>query len=191
MPHLTLWQLDMLPYYACGLYFAASWLRVKPTRIEEEPNSRILRYAVQIFAALLIFTPRFRMGLLGERFLPQSLWIQLFGIALTAIGMAFTIWARYSLGKFFSADVILKQEHRLIRSGPYAIVRHPIYTGITVALAGTAFVVGEWRGVLAFVLVLATHVVKARQEEALMAAQFGDEYRLYRQNSGFLVPRFR
>lgn len=191
MLHLTLWQIELIPWCAAGLYFAATWLRVKPTKLEEESNSRILRYAVMIFAALLIFSTDLRMGLLGKRFVPEALWIQSVGIVLTFAGAALLCWARFALGKFFSADVTLKQGHQLIQSGPYALVRHPIYTGINLAVAGTALEIGEWRGVLAFALVVIMHIIKARQEEALMAAQFGDEYSLYRRHSGFLIPRFR
>ena len=65
----------------------------------------------------------------------------------------------------------------MIRSGPYAVVRHPIYTGLFVAAAGTALVVGEWRGVLAVALLLAAHSRKALREESLLTGEFGEEYR--------------
>src|SRR5215813_9285698 len=72
-----------------------------------------------------------------------------------------SIWARYCLGEFWSARVALKEGHQLIRTGPYAFVRHPIYTGMLVATIGTALVVGEWRAVLAILLLVAAHSRKA------------------------------
>ena len=67
-------------------------------------------------------------------------------------------------------------------------MRHPIYTGMLLAATGTAVVVGEWRGVLAIVLVLAAHSRKAAREEALLATEFGEEYVSYRRCTGFLFP---
>ena len=74
------------------------------------------------------------------------------GAALTFAGIAFAIWARVWIAGNWSSDVTLKRDHELIVTGPYRWVRHPIYTGILVALIGTALAVGEWRGALAVVL---------------------------------------
>ncbi len=71
------------------------------------------------------------------------------GLILTALGIAFAFWARYSLGQNWSSKVTIKVEHELIRNGPYAYVRHPIYTGILLALVGTALAIAEWRAVIA------------------------------------------
>ena len=103
--------------------------------------------------------------------------------------MALAIWARYAIGQFWSARVALKEGHQLICSGPYAVVRHPIYTGLFGAAAGAALVVGEWRGVLAVALLLAAHSRKALREESLLTSEFGEQYRNYRRSAGFLFPR--
>lgn len=191
MQHITLSQIEMIPWYTCGLYFAASLLDVKHTRREETLKSRILRYAPMILGVLLLFDNRFHGGVLGMRFAPQLFWLQVVGIALTYLGVAFTIWARGALGANWSPDVTLKVEHELVLSGPYAFVRHPLYTGLTIALIGAVLEIGEWRAILAFAILLATHIIKARQEEKLMAAQFGAQYAEYQKHSGFLIPRLR
>jgi protein-S-isoprenylcysteine O-methyltransferase Ste14 len=90
--------------------------------------------------------------------------------------MGITIWARVHLGQFWSARVTIKEGHELIQSGPYARVRHPIYSGILMALIGSALVVGEWRALLAVLMVFLAHLDKARREEKLLAEQFGEAF---------------
>ena len=82
-------------------------------------------------------------------------------------------------------------DHQLIRFGPYAYIRHPIYSGLILAMAGTAFVIGEWRAVVAVLLAVVELSRKASKEEALLATEFGEQYREYRRQAGFLTPRFR
>jgi protein-S-isoprenylcysteine O-methyltransferase Ste14 len=83
----------------------------------------------------------------------------------------------------------LKEDHELIRSGPYAKVRHPIYSGVLLGAAGTALVQGKWRDILGIGLIFLAHSFKARKEEALMTRQFGSEYDEYRKQTGALIPR--
>lgn len=85
--------------------------------------------------------------------------------------------------------VTLKEGHQLISTGPYGFARHPIYTGMLLGTVGTALVVGEWRGVLAVVMLLAAHSRKAMREELMLTTEFGEEYTAYRQKTGFLFPR--
>lgn len=81
-------------------------------------------------------------------------------------------------------------DHKLIRSGPYAYMRHPIYSGVLFGIAGTALAVGELRGVLAFAILLTNYTLKARKEERLLTTQFPQEFEAYKKESGFLFPRF-
>ena len=102
--------------------------------------------------------------------------------------MGIAIWARRHLGSNWSGLVTFKRDHELICTGPYRWVRHPIYTGLLLAVLGTALVLGEWRGILALLLLIVAHTLKARREEALMARHFGSVYEDYRRKTGFLVP---
>ena len=188
---LTLWQPELVPWYVFVLYWAVSFLGVKQTKIEQDPLERAAHVAAMAIAFILLFTQSWRIGPLGSRFAPESTRLQELGIVLTWLGITVAIWARRSLGQYWSARVTLKVDHQLIRSGPYAYVRHPIYTGLLLATAGTALVVGEWRGVLAVALTLVAFSHKARKEEALLSAEFGDQYQEYRRHTGFLTPRFR
>lgn len=190
MKSLTPWQIEMIPWYAFGLYWVITWLRVKRTKVSERLGGRLATLVPIVFAFELMFSNRLRIGLLGIRFLPGDVWIAWLGVILTSLGAATAIWARFCLGQFWSSRVTLKEGHQLIRSGPYAYVRHPIYSGMLLGMIGTALVVGEWRGVLATALVLAGHSYKALREESLLIGEFGDEYASYRHSTGFLFPRF-
>lgn len=191
MKTLTLWQIAMTPWYFFAAYWAISWLRVKRTKTAESVAQRLLTILPMVLAFELLFSRSLRIWPLRLRFLPAEDWIAWSGVALTSVGVAVAIWARYCIGQYWSARVTLKEGHRLIRSGPYAFVRHPIYTGMLLAAMGTALVIGEWRGVLAVVVILAAHSRKALREEKLMTAEFGEEYASYRRSTGFLFPRLR
>jgi protein-S-isoprenylcysteine O-methyltransferase Ste14 len=119
---------------------------------------------------------------------PFTTWLPWLGPALTLAGIAFTIWARVLLGGNWSGNVTLKHGHELVVDGPYRWVRHPIYTGILVALAGTALALGEWRGVLALAIAAAALWRKLGLEEALMRGQFGDAYARYAERVPALIP---
>ncbi len=191
MKSMTLWQMELVPWYAFVLYWAVSFLGVKQTKIEQDPLERTAHVAAMAIAFILLFTQSWRIGLLGSRFVPESAEVKELGIFLTWSGIAVAIWARRSLGQYWSARVTVKVDHQLIQSGPYAYVRHPIYTGLLLATAGTALVVGEWRALVAVVLTLVAFSHKARKEEALLSSEFGDQYQEYRRHTGFLTPRFR
>ena len=137
-----------------------------------------------------VFAHWLRIGPLRLRFIPEEPWIGWIGIAVTCLGVAVAIWARYCLGEYWSARVTLKEGHQLIRSGPYAYVRHPIYTGMLLGCVGAALVLGEWRGIMAVGLLLAAHARKALREERLLLTEFGEQYVSYRRTTGFLFPRF-
>jgi protein-S-isoprenylcysteine O-methyltransferase Ste14 len=107
-----------------------------------------------------------------------------------AAGLGFSAWARAHLGRNWSGIVTVKQDHELIRSGPYAIVRHPIYTGLLLAFAGMAIGGGTWAGCVAVAIVAAAFVRKLRIEERFMADQFGDRYAQYRRDVPALIPGF-
>jgi protein-S-isoprenylcysteine O-methyltransferase Ste14 len=189
MKTLTLWHMDLIPWYIFGAYWLVTWLRVKQTKTTESLASRLVTIIPMVLAFELLFSDLPRIGLLRLRFVPADAWIAWLGFAITIMGVALAIWARYCIGQYWSSLVALKEGHRLIRSGPYQFVRHPIYTGMLVGAIGRALTIGEWRGILAVVLILATHWRKARREESLLTREFGKEYAAYRRSTGFLFPK--
>lgn len=190
MSHPSLWQIELIPWWAFAAYWAITWLRVKRTKTAEPLMGRLSTILPLAVAFELLFSKSASIGPLGWRFLPDEAAVAWTGVVVTALGAAVAIWARYTLGEYWSARVTLKEGHQIIRSGPYRFVRHPIYTGMLVASIGTALVVGEWRAAVAVVLLLAVHSLKARREERLLTSEFGEEYLAYRRSTGFLFPRF-
>jgi protein-S-isoprenylcysteine O-methyltransferase Ste14 len=189
MQHLTLWQIEMLPWYAFLIVWAIGALKLKPTKAAEPDAARLFTGIVMACALALLFSHWVRGGILGMRVFPDSPGLERTGVALTFAGAAFAILARMSLGQNWSSRVTLKVGHELIRSGPYKYVRHPIYTGILLAIVGTAIVVGEWRGIFAIALSIIALGLKAQREELLLSTEFGGGYRQYREQTGFLIPR--
>ena len=106
----------------------------------------------------------------------------------TITGVAFAIWARVTLGRNWSGMVTVKQDHELIRRGPYALVRHPIYTGIAFAAAGTVIFYGEIIGLLFMVAMLSVMLHKMIIEERFMTEQFGSAYTDYKNRTKAFVP---
>ena len=83
----------------------------------------------------------------------------------------------------------LREGHQLIRTGPYARIRHPIYSGALLALAGTCPLIGTYRAVILFGLILAGFTIKAKKEEALLSGEFGPGFDEHRSHTGFFLPR--
>ena len=98
------------------------------------------------------------------------------------------MWARFCIGTNWDAFVVLKEDHKLVRTGPYSIVRHPIYSGFMLATLGTAVTQGEaWR-LSGVALIVIAWGYKARVEEAFLMQRFGPEYEDYRRHVKALVP---
>jgi protein-S-isoprenylcysteine O-methyltransferase Ste14 len=167
-------------------YWVIAAGNVKATASEESWQSRVA-YSAPLWLAAFLLIDR-HLGPLSQRFLSADVWIPTLGVLLTAIGFAFTIWARVHLGTNWSAEVTVKHSHELVRTGPYALARHPIYTGLTLAFVGTAVAVGEWRGLLAAAIAVASFCYKLSIEERVMLATFGNEYRDYRRKVRALIP---
>ena len=121
------------------------------------------------------------------RFLPAGGPLVLLGPILVAAGLGFAVWSPRHLRRNWSVNVVVKEDHELIRTGPYRHVRHPIYTGILLAFLGTALSIGEWRGLLAVPLVAISFVLKSRMEERRMRETF-PEYVEYQRETAALVP---
>ena len=98
------------------------------------------------------------------------------------------IWARFVLGRNWSGTVTVKQDHELVRSGPYALVRHPIYSGLLLAFLGTAVARGDLAALLGVALAAATLHFKTATEESFMTEQFGAGYMEYKREVKSLIP---
>jgi protein-S-isoprenylcysteine O-methyltransferase Ste14 len=180
------------PLGAIWIVFAVLWWlpAIFGKRVIQRQNSgsRLLQIILLVIAFGLFSRPFLPWDVLNLRVVPATLSAAIAGYSLLAAGMLFACWARVFLGGNWSASVTLKQDHTLVRSGPYRIVRHPIYTGLLVALLGTAIVLGELRCFLGVGLAAIAWKLKSLTEEALMMQQFGDQYARYRMEVKALVP---
>ena len=174
------------------LVFIAVWIAMarggKAIAERESVSSRLSHYLPLAIGVCLLAAPHVPIAPLDDRFAPLALWVVRLGAALTLAGVAFAIWARMWIAGNWSSDVTLKRDHELIVDGPYALVRHPIYTGILLALIGTALAVGEWRAALAVVLAGVAFWRKLTIEEAVMRRQFGEAYARYAARVPALIP---
>jgi protein-S-isoprenylcysteine O-methyltransferase Ste14 len=169
-------------------WFVSAW-RVNRMRARE-PLLQRLTYVLPVLAALvLVYWGDAQFPFLGRRIIPGVPWIADAGVAITAAGVAFAIWARNHIGRYWSGSVSLREGHQLIRSGPYSRIRHPIYTGILLALVGTVVALGTYRELTILLIVLAGFVVKAKREEALLSREFGAAFDEHRRQTGFFLPR--
>lgn len=169
-------------------YWQISATRSKTTTRLEPLSSRIIRSILFLAAIALLMMHRIPMPWLYRHYLPQENATFFSGAAITLAGLLFTVWARVHLGGNWSRSVTIKQNHELITTGPYRLVRHPIYTGLLVAFVGSAIAVGEPRGLVALLLVFIALWHKLRLEEQWMRSQFGDAYVAYAHRTAALVP---
>ncbi|HEY1897107.1 MAG TPA: isoprenylcysteine carboxylmethyltransferase family protein [Terracidiphilus sp.] len=173
---------------ALGLVWLIGLAFTKRTVRSQSYGTRAFPLALVLFGFALVGSHSFRRGWLGLRFLPDSPPWAVTGLALTVVGCLFAIWARLILGANWSGRATVKAAHELIVSGPYALARHPIYTGLLLAAAGTALVQGEWRCILGVALIALAFAVKIGQEERLMRLTFPQAYARYRQKVKALIP---
>jgi protein-S-isoprenylcysteine O-methyltransferase Ste14 len=183
------------PITICG-YLWIAWYAVwiawafqsKKTQQRESITSR-MSYTFFLGAAvwLLFFAQRLDPWWHHSLF-PTSALTGCAAIVITALGFALTLWARFILGSNWSGNVTIKVAHELIRTGPYRFVRHPIYTGIILAAAGTAIALDQTRGLAALVLFWVSFTIKRLKEEQLMRQTFGDQYIAYARTTGAIFP---
>jgi protein-S-isoprenylcysteine O-methyltransferase Ste14 len=171
-----------------GIIWLIGSLTSKSTKRQEPSLSRAFHLMLLIIASLLLFTSVLRIGPLGLRVVPESAATDYIGLALTVAGCVLAVWARVFLGRNWSALVTVKKDHTLIRNGPYSFVRHPIYSGLLLAMLGTAVAEGEIRGFVAIAMALFAWWGKSLVEEQFMTEQFGAEYTEYQHRVKRLIP---
>jgi len=170
--------------WALSWFAAAIWSRQTAARASfaQEAPYRI----ISIVGIILLF------GFIDFRSLPYGwdvsesvMWVLL---ALVAAGFVFAWWARLHLGTLWSGTITRKQGHRIVDTGPYALVRHPIYTGLLLSGFATAIARGRWEALIGAFLFALGCWIKARQEERFLSEELGPEYATYRKRVPMLVP---
>jgi len=174
-----------LSFYAFCIVWVVGSFTLKRTRWTPPGPALLLHWSILGVVIALFFPVG---GFLGWRILPDRRWLDDLSDAFHVIGFGFAIWARVHIGRNWSAGINLKQDHTLIRTGPYALVRHPIYSGLLLVVLGKALGQGKVAGLLAFAILLIEWKRKSLIEERLMAETFGEEYERYRAEVKGLVP---
>jgi protein-S-isoprenylcysteine O-methyltransferase Ste14 len=176
----------------CWTVFAVIWLLAAfwtKRSVYQESRLQRLRYVVPILLGGFLLAKGHRLSdPLNYRVIPHVEALPWIGVVLCVAGFAFCTWARFTLGRNWSGVVTLKGGHELITSGPYALVRHPIYTGLLTMFVATVIVLGHVAGIIAMRFVFGSLWIKLRYEEKLMLKQFPDEYAAYQQRVKRLIP---
>ena len=130
--------LVVVPWIVFLVYWIVSAIRTRVTVQTESFASRYAILLIEVVGFVLLFRHSAGIGFLGTRFMHRTLASAIVGSVLTWMGIGLAIWARYHLAEYWSARITIKEDHQLIRTGPYARLRHPIYSGIILAAIGSA-----------------------------------------------------
>lgn len=179
------------PWVIFCAYWAIAALKTRRAAIKEQFAWRYSVMALEIAGFVLVFDNDASIGVLGRRMMPSNPTLTVIGLALVWMGIALAIWARWHLGQYWSGRITIKEGHKLIRTGPYARLRHPIYSGLDLAVVGSALALNRWRCVVGLAVIVFGFWIKAWREEQMLGAQFGDEFRQHQLYTGFLLPRLR
>ena len=174
---------------AWALYWLLAAIGTKRTERAEPFASRLIYMLALVAGGVLLAWQRSPWGrVLDLELWPRSAIPYCIGLAVLVAGLAFSVWARVHLGRNWSGNVTVKEGHELIRTGPYASERHPIYTGLLTAALGTAICSGALRAVLGLVIIAGALIVKLRAEERFMRETFPGQYWKYGDEVPALIP---
>lgn len=173
---------------ALAVVWAWGWRSSKATSHRAEGLNSLTPYLPVLIGLALL-----KMHLLPESWIreplsPHSLALAAAGLAITVVGVVFAIWSRVTLGRNWSSMPQVKEQHELVVQGPYRIVRHPIYTGLILTVAGTGLALNKGIGLIMAVLIFASYWLKSRVEERLMMETFPEQYPEYRRRVKALIP---
>ena len=185
MPAYLLFALIWIVFYS---YWLISAYRTRSPVKRRQSRYSFLLYGVIWVAIWVVLMNVFLPGLIAERIVPEGIGFTALGLLVTVAGLAFAVWARVHLGKNWSGMPVIRKEHTLTRTGPYRFVRHPIYSGITLGLFGTAIGLGYLIVFACVILIFVLFVIKSRMEEKFLEDEFGDAYAQYRREVKALIP---
>ena len=177
----------------CWAIWVLVWLFMaffsKSTKRRESPGQRLEHVIPAMIGFFLIFREGFGSPWLTRAIFPDNPALMLACVALTILGLLFSVWARLALGSNWSGTVTIKANHQLIRRGPYRFIRHPIYTGMLAALLATAITQQLVSGILGLVVVSFALYRKALREESFLSQEFGDAFAEHQRHTGMFLPR--
>jgi len=166
---------------AFWLYWLLAAFSVKRGRVIW---SRELRVRVVLIALAILLA---RLGVLGGHQVNTDPWLAGIGLALFGLGLGFAVWARVHIGRNWGTPMTQKDDPELVTSGPYRLVRHPIYSGILIAGVGTAVAL-SWLWLTVVALAGIYFLYSATVEERYLTEQFPERYPPYKRSTKMLVP---
>jgi protein-S-isoprenylcysteine O-methyltransferase Ste14 len=171
------------------LYWSSASIGDSTIARSESRGARLIHEILVNAAFLLLFLQMFpHIPRLAHRFSPASTLLTATGLALQASMFVLALWARFHLGPQWRGVIAILDNHQLIRSGPYRLVRHPIYTSMLGMFVGTAMVSGELYAWLGVVLAAVAYWRKIRIEEQYLHEALREEYAEYSRNTSALIP---
>jgi protein-S-isoprenylcysteine O-methyltransferase Ste14 len=178
-PALILWVIF-------SLYWTLASRNSAESKSSESKASTAFHQILLNVALLLLFIPV--PGLKGW-FLPQRFHFLVAVGAIIQVGfLLLAVWARRHLGRNWSAEVRIGQGHQLVRTGPYRMLRHPIYTAMLGMFVGTAIASSQYHALLGVVMLVLAYLRKTRLEEKILRQTFGAEWDAYQRETWALVP---
>ncbi len=181
----------LLAYYSWIVLFLVwgfSRLSSKQTISRPDRPRQILIWLLILAGFVLVFEGYHLGPIFGLRLTSQSQALSWLGLLLDLIGVVFAIWARLTIGRNWSNIMTIKEGHELVQSGPYALVRHPIYSGMLLAMLGTVMTLGYAISYLGFVFAFIAMALRTKSEDKLMAMRFPESHAAYRQQTNRLIP---
>ena len=177
-------------YYARRVHHLGERCSSIKKSIEQEGVMGIIfRIVVLIlFAAIIVYAvnpPWMKLFIL-----PFPFWSRWIGVLLGSLTFPLLIWVHRTLGKYWSKELELRKEHILITSGPYRWLRHPMYTFLSVFMIAISLVSANLPIVILNIIVIIILSIRTGREEQMMIERFGDEYRVYMERTGRLIPKF-
>ena len=163
-------------------------LGTKRTIRTQSSASQLLYTAILAAGVYLIFAQQSGISWLDRQLFPVTVTVAVPGLLAVLTGVAFSVWARFMLGSNWSNRVTVKENHTLVHTGPYRIVRHPIYTGILLGMLGSALQRGRISCFAGVLVCGFSFWLKTRVEERFMVQSFGEHYLQYRQKVKALAP---
>lgn len=179
----------VLPWVLFAGWFGVRLLQGGGQRVEQhEPLGSRLVWIVPFVGAVVLAVYPPILGRAERQLWPATSWTLAIGVVVELAGVLLAIAGRETLGALWTGSVTIMESHRLVTSGAYRLVRHPIYGGLTLAFAGALVALGQLRFALALALAVFCFLRKIQLEERLLVGRFGPEYEAYRKQVRALIP---
>jgi protein-S-isoprenylcysteine O-methyltransferase Ste14 len=188
---MTFPPVELILIFLWGGFFAYWWLSALRNRtpLKRAPTRFGFLTSMGVPAGIVMLAAGLAAPwIYASRVLPDVLSIVISGLLVVILGICFAVWARVHLGSNWSSRPAIRENHTITRTGPYAVVRHPIYTGILTGMLGTAIATGALLVFLVLLVIFVLFLIKIRMEEQFLLEEFGAEYERYRLEVKALIP---